>query len=289
MRSKLMVVGLFLGSYLALMPLHAEMTPIKGPAVGKLADIAEIKIPEGFAFYEKKDMKEFMETTHNFYSNDQLGVLVNFDQTAGYIALFSFDEIGYIKDAASEKLDADAMWKEMLENNIEANKERKEKGWEEMELVSWEVKPQYNSQTQRLEWAERLKEKAGELVNYNTRVLGRKGVMRVTLVPNSDLQTVLSGFNDTIGGFDFVTGSKYAEWTTGDKIADIGLAALVVGGAGALAAKTGLLGKLWGLLVVAGVKLWAVLAAAFVGLWKYIKGFFGGRSDDKKPPSSLVQ
>jgi len=55
--------------------------------------------------------------------------------------------------------------------------------------------------------------------------------------------------------FAYKSGGKYAEFRQGDKVAKYGLTALVVGGGVALAAKSGLLGKLFkpilvGLLVV---------------------------------------
>ena len=46
-------------------------------------------------------------------------------------------------------------------------------------------------------------------------------------------------------GFRFREGQRYAEWRSGDKVAQYGLGALVVGGGTAVAAKTGLLAKLW--------------------------------------------
>ena len=288
MRLKLSAVGLFLSSLLLFTPLYAELHPIPGPTTGKLGTIAEITVPDGYEFYAKADMKEFMEKSQNFYSEDQMGVLRNPSETSGYLVLFSFDEVGYIKDAASEKLDADKMWKDMVDNNTEANKERKEKGWTEMEMVGWLVKPNYNAETQRLEWAETLKDNGKEFVNFNTRILGRKGVMRATLVPHADLDSALSGFNSVIKGYDFTSGSKYSEWTTGDKVADFGLAALVVGGAGALAAKTGLLGKLWGVIAVLLAKAGKLLILAFLGVGAFFKKLFSGKSGGD-PPSSVVK
>jgi uncharacterized membrane-anchored protein len=46
-------------------------------------------------------------------------------------------------------------------------------------------------------------------------------------------------------GFTYVPGQTYGEFKPGDKIAEYGLAALVAGGAGVFAAKTGLFAKLW--------------------------------------------
>jgi uncharacterized membrane-anchored protein len=279
--------------------LFAEMQPIKGPAMGQLGNIAQIKVPEGYVFIQQKDMKEFMDKTHNFYSDNDLGVLFTTDKSSGYLALFSFDDVGYIKDADKEKLDADKMWETMVENNKEANKERANKGWDEVELVSWQLKPQYNPDNHRLEWAENLKEKGEPFVNYHTKILGRKGVMVVTLEPNStDMNSVLARLNGDIQAFDFTPGNKYAEWTTGDKVAEIGLAALVVGGAGALAAKTGLLGKLGGMILLLLAKAKALVIAALAAFSAFFKKIFGGgkkkgpisgEKDDSNQPPSVIK
>ena len=76
------------------------------------------------------------------------------------------------------------------------------------------------------------------VVNYNTRLLGRRGVMTVSLVvdPNQVAATV-PAFNDLLKSYSFNSGQGYAEFRAGDKIAKYGLTALVAGGAGAVAAK----------------------------------------------------
>jgi uncharacterized membrane-anchored protein len=77
------------------------------------------------------------------------------------------------------------------------------------------------------------------------------------------------------GDFSYVAGQRYAEFKAGDKIAAYGLSALVLGGAGVMAAKSGLLAKMWKLLVAALV----AIAAAAKKLWNRITGA-------KEPPPS---
>jgi len=75
--------------------------------------------------------------------------------------------------------------------------------------------------------------------------------MNVDLVlDSSSMQTVEPEFNALLDGFKFSPGSKYSEFTRGDKVAAVGLTALIAGGAGAVAMKTGLLAKMWKLIVV---------------------------------------
>ena len=94
-------------------------------------------------------------------------------------------------------------------------------------------------------------ERGENIVNYNTRLLGRSGVMAVTLVASQDqLESILDGYQQALATYTYTKGHQYAEWTKGDKIAKYGLTGLVVGGGAALAAKTGLLAKFWKLLLV---------------------------------------
>jgi uncharacterized membrane-anchored protein len=70
-------------------------------------------------------------------------------------------------------------------------------------------------------------------------------VMNVTLVCAPDnLEASLTQLRGALKGFSYVGGETYAEYRKGDKIAEYGLTALVAGGTLAVAAKTGLLGKL---------------------------------------------
>ena len=56
-----------------------------------------------------------------------------------------------------------------------------------------------------------------------------------------------------------MTGESYAEYRKGDKVAEYGLTALIAGGTLAVAAKTGLLGKLIKPIIIGVVALGAVL------------------------------
>ena len=263
-------------------PAFATINYINGPATADIGDMATIKVPEGWRFVPKESMKEFDESSQNLYSEDELGcLLAPSGSTGGLWAFFQFEDVGYIKDAASEKLDADAMWKTMKENDQEANEVRREKGYPTSTMGSWKIPPQYNPQNQRLEWAYSfsISGNGGETINYNTRILGRKGVMRVTVVPMGSLDDSLPVFSDCLAGYDFKDGNRYAQFVDGDKLAKVGLAALVVGGVGAAALSTGLLAKLWKLIVL-----------AVVGIASAIKKLFNklmGRPDEEAAPAGI--
>jgi uncharacterized membrane-anchored protein len=126
------------------------------------------------------------------------------------------------------------------------NKERLRRGWPIMTVLGWEQKPRYNEITHNLEWAIRGESEGQLVINYNTRLLGRGGVMCVTLVTDpTTLSPTLPKFKNLLTGFEFKQGQKYAEFRQGDKVAKYGLTALVVGAASAVAVKTGLFKWIW--------------------------------------------
>jgi uncharacterized membrane-anchored protein len=76
-----------------------------------------------------------------------------------------------------------------------------------------------------------------------------------------------------LNGYSFNAGESYAEYRPGDKVAEYGLAALIVGGAAAVAAKKGLFGVLATFLAAA----WKFLVAAVVGALAWVRKKFGAK------------
>jgi uncharacterized membrane-anchored protein len=80
--------------------------------------------------------------------------------------------------------------------------------------------------------------------------------MSVQLVADSSsIDDATREFNAALDGYSYNQGQRYAEFVKGDKLAGYGLTALIAGGAGAAAVKSGLLQKFWKLIVVAFVAL----------------------------------
>ncbi|MEN6627960.1 MAG: DUF2167 domain-containing protein [Candidatus Sumerlaeia bacterium] len=234
----------------------------KGPGVGNLGGAAEIKIPEGFVFLEAKDTQTLLEAMENPTGGDELGFIA--PASLDWFVVFEFDDSGYVKDDEKGNLDADKMLESMKRGNKEGNKERKRRGWAELNLIGWEIKPAYNDQTHNLEWAIKCESAGKMVINHNTRVLGRKGVMEVTLVAGpEELAPNLPKFREVLTGFDYKSGNKYAEYRQGDKIAEYGLTALVVGGASAVALKSGAFKGLWKLIVLAIAGIGGLLGKLF--------------------------
>ena len=110
--------------------------------------------------------------------------------------------------------------------------------------------PTTTRSTNNLTWSISGSSDDGESINHSTRMLGRRGVMRVNLVTSAEeIDAALPVFNEMLGEFTFTDGNNYSEFTRGDKIAEYGLAGLIVGGAGVALVKSGLLQKFGKLIV----------------------------------------
>lgn len=240
----------------------AEVNWQHGPATGGLGDQAEIKIPLGFVYAGKADTLKLMEATQNPISGSELGFVA--PENLSWFVVFEFSDVGYIKDDEKDKLDPDAILESIKKGTEESNKERREKGWTEMKIIGWEQKPRYDANTNNLEWAVRGETEGNTIINYNTRLLGRRGVMSVMLVVAPEMLTLtLPTFKELLAGFSYKSGNRYAEFTQGDKIAKYGLTGLVVGGAAAVAAKAGLFKWLWKVLVGGAVVVGAFFKKLF--------------------------
>jgi uncharacterized membrane-anchored protein len=253
----------------------------KGPAKIGIGGHAEMQIPEGFMYTGASGAQKLMELLKNPTSGTELGILS--DRNLDMLIMFKFQDIGYVKDADKEKLDAADILQSIREGTEASNEVRKEKGWPAISIVGWHTPPFYNRETNNLEWCIKGESEGHAIVNYNTRILGRMGVMSANLMVDPEkLSDSLPVLKQLLGGYSFVEGKKYSQFVSGDKIAKYGLSALVVGGAVGVAAKTGLLAKLG----VMFAKLWKALILGLIAVAAGLKKLFFGRKEDPPPPQA---
>jgi uncharacterized membrane-anchored protein len=256
---------------------------VDGPATGNLRGVAEAAVPATCRFTEADGAKKFMELTENPTSGEEVGALLCETQTPGnpadakrWFVIFEFDESGYVKDDEKSSLDADKILATLRAGQKEGNRERRRRGWDELQLDGWARAPYYDERTHNLTWAVRVVDPTDTTINHSVRLLGRGGVLKVDLVSDpSTFENALPAFDSIIDGTSFVAGQRYAEWREGDKVAAYGLTALVAGGAGAAAMKLGLFGKLWKVVATFFAAAWKAIAIAVAGIAAKVRSFFG--------------
>jgi uncharacterized membrane-anchored protein len=231
-------------------PAMEPLDLVEGPLTADLGEIAEVEVPEGYRFAPQEEAKTLLEWMGNPLSGGELGLVL--PEEGEWFLVFEFAPVGFVRDDEKDSLDADELLETLREGNDRANRERKRRGWQQLELLGWEQPPRYNPETHHLEWATRSSNGEALVVNHNTRVLGRRGVMEVTLVcDEATFPTALPPARDLLGGFGYQKGHTYGEYRKGDMVAAYGLTGLVAGGLAVAAAKSGILGKAWKFLVVA--------------------------------------
>lgn len=245
----------------------------RGPTRASLGEIAEIQVPEGYVFANAGDTKKLMEMMQNPISGQEVGLLA--PKSLDWFVLFEFSSIGYVKDDEKDELDATVILESIKKGNERSNKVRQKKGWAELSVLGWQQSPHYDATTHNLEWAIRAQdEKSNSLIiNYQARVLGRRGVMKVNLVTDPEsLPQTLPTFKGLLADYGFQSGQSYAEFRAGDKLAKYGLVGLITGGAAAAAMKVGFFGfiKKFFKVILLGV------VAAVGACWKFLKRFISG-------------
>jgi uncharacterized membrane-anchored protein len=222
---------------------------------GRIGDQAAIIIPSGYAFLGSADTRRFLELNGNLPHDNRYTIG---PKNLRWFAEFAFDDSGYVSD--NEKLDPNSLLDTLKEHNRDQQAEMRRRGLDPLILVGWFVEPHYDLVTRRLEWGLRLRTEANQpVVNYTIKLLGRRGVMNAVLVSDpQSLDSDMREFKSVLQGYSFNQGERYSEFRSGDKIAEYGLSALVVGGAAAAAAKTGVFK---GLAKFIGVGAIAVVAA----------------------------
>lgn len=223
----------------------------RGPTTVTVAGNSTLVVPQGYVFLDEQNTTKFLELNQNIGNDSEVLVA---PESLDWTAYLSFDPSGYVKD--DETIDAAALLASLKEGTAAANAGRRQRGWTDVNVIGWASAPSYNRTTKRLEWATLLESQGRRNANFSTKILGRQGHTSVVLVANlENLSAAQTTLNTLLENYRFNSGETYAEWKEGDKIAEYGLGALVLGGAAAVAAKKGL---------------FTVVAGFLAGAWKFL-------------------
>ncbi len=230
--------------------------------------IAALEVPDNFRYIGPEDSRRFLEEGWgNPDGSGQIGMLLPMDTNLfgdqSWAVVISYQEDGHVSDKDADTIDYDEMLASMQASAKAGNEARIEQGFEPVSLIGWATPPRYDSQTKKLYWAKELRfgDSPQHTLNYNVRILGRKGVIVLNAVSGmAQLPQIQTNMEQVIAFTNFKEGHRYADFDPGvDQLAAYGLATLV---GGKMAAKAGLLTKLGGLLMALKKVILIVVIAA---------------------------
>lgn len=255
----------------------AKLTPQRGEV--KIAKAgATLNIPEGFYFLGTKDARTVLEDYWNNPEDESLLGMIFVDGTNqdfyDYAIEVNFEKTGYVSDEDASNIDYTEMLRDLKKSTRDANPARKRQGYQPAELIGWAADPKYDAQMHRLHWAKLLKFEGdeGNTLNYNLRILGRKGVLQFNFIADeAGLDAVNSDLDAVVKIAQFNEGHRYTDFNPKtDQVAAYGVAGLIAGGVAAK--KLGLIA----VLVLLLKKGWWLIFAAFA----FVGKLFGGRSKE---------
>ncbi|MEM6261664.1 MAG: DUF2167 domain-containing protein [Bacteroidota bacterium] len=247
--------------------------------------LATLTVPEGFKYLNAKDSKMVLEDLWgNPPSEDEpsLGMLFSTHEgpnsDSSFAINITYSEEGYIDDSDAKSIDYDDLLETMQEDAVEVNELRKEMGYETVELIGWASAPFYDGTQKKLHWAKELKfgESVDHTLNYNIRVLGRKGYLQMNVIGEMAVfPEVQSTINAILPAVAFNEGNRYDDFNPDiDEVAAYGIGGLI---AGKVLAKTGILATI-GLFLA---KFWKFLAIGAVAFFSGFKRFFRKKESPK--------
>ena len=227
-------------------------------------------LPEGWMIFSGLDARKFL-----FYNNgsdsfkDVSAVAVSDDFS--YQLIFTYFDEGYIDDSDWEKLDSNELMQGIIENTLQANKERVANGIPEMYVRGWEKEPYYDRARDAAFYVIKVESEGELLFNSVALKLGREGFTNITLVgPSTNPKESSKTLTAALERHTFDDGYLYSDFEPGNRMAGIGLASLVALTAGSKNGK-GIAAGLFATLLIFAKKLWFLIFLPFVFLWNKVK------------------
>ncbi len=246
---------------------------------------ASLNVPKGFKFI---DAKQAQYVLHDLWGNPEdasiQGAIVPENTGITYsdcwLFTISFDPMGFVKDDDAKDVNYEELLTEMKTDISAQSVEREKAGYGTMQLVGWASKPFYDEKLKVLHWAKELKFNKDSIntLNYDLRVLGRKGVYVLSAVGSiKQLPEIKKSISNVLTSIQYNEGEKYANF---DSSTD-SVAAWTIGGlvAGKVLAKVGFFAIIakFGKFIVIGI------IAAFAAVKKF---FFGNKNQEVTKPKT---
>jgi uncharacterized membrane-anchored protein len=182
-----------------------------GPTAIEIAGVATLQLSEGYRFADSKSARIILQTQKT--DDNLIGIVVS--QADKKMILLTYVPIGYIKTAATDKINADAVMADIQER-IPAQSRN---------YVKWEIPPELNFDDHTLEYAFRIQSPASTSVKQFVRKFGREGVV----VARTESASASTAVKDVVSSISFKEGYRYADYESGDKLASLDVTQLITG------------------------------------------------------------
>jgi Uncharacterized membrane-anchored protein conserved in bacteria len=129
--------------------------------------------------------------------------------------IITYEQMGYVEDDDADDIDYDELLETLQTDATAENEARVKEGYQTIQIVGWASKPYYDSEKKVLHWAKEIKFGDNELntLNYNVRVLGRKGVLVLNAVSSmNELPEVQKSIVPVLSSFAYAEGSSYKDF-----------------------------------------------------------------------------
>ncbi len=230
-----------------------------------LDSVATLVTPKGFKFLNGAQSEFVLE---DLWKNppsepgyESLGML--FPNEAGpfkeksYAVNITYAQNGHIVAPDASSIIVDELYQLMQQDIQQNNRLRAQQNYEKIKLVDWAQEPVYIIDKHLLYWAKEIQfgnEKVHSL-NYNIRILGRRGYLRLNIIGNMDnLQSIDSHLEDILSCIEFKEGQRYEDYNSeSDQLSPYTLKGLIIGRAVSKGGFTAVLTKAWWVLLLGSI------------------------------------
>ena len=234
---------------------------VSGPEKVSLGDFADFDIPAGYRLTDAHGARVILQSYNTPVTDGVVGLLAS--SSGKWWAVIEYTPAGYVKNAGDQLIDTASVLKAA---QAEIQKRDNAQGASAATSLSWKSKPVYDASTHSLAWSIQIQSPSMKGENDTVALLGRHGVLDITAVQASATADS-SSLKQLIGDIKFRDGERYTDYQGGDKVADIGLAQLIVGQDHAAAAGSGFAAS-WIYWVYSGVGACIVVGIAGLLLMK---------------------
>ena len=193
---------------------------------------SSLQLPEGLTLLRGEAAERFVFLSQGTEFPETEAIVVDFEIRA--VVYFAYFDEGYVRLDDWEELDPDELLEAIIDATEESNIDRLLHGLAEVHVKGWLVEPTLDRPNNSAFWAIESVVSGEPIVNTASLKLGRKGYEKIEWVGtlsqyfgSDDLMEAM------LDGYTYDPGYRYADYSIGDNLAGIGIAALVAVTAGA--------------------------------------------------------